>query len=623
MESNNRHLSEELPEFFNIWESGYASFDGRVRGIQAQDVDYLSILHTNQHDLSLENPQTLSKGYSSPIIHDHEHEHEHEEQQKIKTFSPFMDWNTVVSKVKESIASSKCYSSFWNDSSSTFEAPTTPCPLIPFNLMKTNFTISLTEPKEKEGELAIQLLKKINSILKSTFSEFDFSFDPIEWLWKGKFINTNSYCLLDLRVYCQKSINPNIKNLNINNCLCCSSVIQNNNSSCTCFTTSCNNEDIFAFDESEFPPLPSPSITSDEISQNYFVVEANKISGDSKPFSKFFVVLKEQLTTCACVDPCLDILNCSHRNLELNQQEQLEFDEPPSLISSCCCSKKYSVSNSFPTTQSTPESFLDLSMPIFKMSFSDYVDCRLEATKMLCDISKTDNKSLITSSEFIEKVMDSINFLILNHTDNSITNLPPAERLSTTSSYSTSEISSSPFSSFLVSHLNNTPASNCPLLSTLIPPQPTSTTPTSTAFSPCFLTNSNSLNSFETNELYQLCLVKEMSLFALSEFSKLSEYHMSIINSKILPILMDISVYSPQSSLSYSIAQVSRECSAILERISLSSPGDFVQVLLKTHDYPLPLWCIQSGLIKDPKRSSSLNQIYERITPYLNNSVPL
>lgn len=192
------------------------------------------------------------------------------------------------------------------------------CPERPFSLMRTHFELDPTKMNSaKDGKSKfLKIIEAIEKCLKD-FREYDFSFFPDDdCMWKGKFLSGSSYCEMHVHIYTQS---------------------------------------------------PNP----------VYIIEANRLEGDSKPFFAFYREFKSLM------------LNCPEE-----RPSNTFFFEP------------------LPSTKITPEKFLDGVNPIFVMSSEPFFESRLEAAKMLCDLAKHPDRGMLQLEECRKKCVGSLQKLV-------------------------------------------------------------------------------------------------------------------------------------------------------------------------------------------------------------------
>lgn len=193
------------------------------------------------------------------------------------------------------------------------------CPERPFSLMRTHFELDPSKMNTaKDGKSKfVKIVEAINKCLND-FREYDFSFfSDDDCMWKGKFLSGSSYCEMHVHIYTQS-------------------------------------------------PLP------------VYLIEANRVEGDSKPFFAFYREFKSLMLNTAEEKPANPF-----------------FFEP------------------LPSTKITSEQFLNGVQPIFVMSSEPFFESRLEAAKMLCDLAKHPEHSMLqleqcrkSSISCLEKLVD-------------------------------------------------------------------------------------------------------------------------------------------------------------------------------------------------------------------------
>lgn len=190
------------------------------------------------------------------------------------------------------------------------------CPERPFCLMRTHFELDSAKMNpSKDGKSKFEkIVDAIHNCLNE-FSEYDFTFD--DCMWKGKYLQGSSHCEIYVHIYTQS------------------------------------------------PPTAT------------YIIEANRVEGDSKPFFNFYREFK---------------------SLILNTPE----DKP--------------VNNFYfeplSSSKTSPEQFLNGVAPIFTMAVEPFFESRLESAKMLCDLALHPDRSLLQIPECREKVLTALETLV-------------------------------------------------------------------------------------------------------------------------------------------------------------------------------------------------------------------
>jgi hypothetical protein len=243
------------------------------------------------------------------------------------------------------------------------------CPSCPYYLMPTNFNISLNE-----GLTFADMIDIVDATL-SCMSEYDFSYDEVEFLWRGKYLQGSSCCLLEVRIY------------------------------------------------------------SNNFNSAAYIIESNRTNGESRPFHKFFQEFKVLLsqTDLAFSDKVvpsssgvgsLSSSRSSDDDFESLKDMTSMYDtlygstiSSKSVFSSNNSSKRLSLSSKRMKTSHNPltsETFLRSIQPILKMTHSPYFETKLEAAKMLCDFTTSYDQYYLCSPACIEQVVAAVESLLLN-----------------------------------------------------------------------------------------------------------------------------------------------------------------------------------------------------------------
>jgi len=197
------------------------------------------------------------------------------------------------------------------------------CPERPYTLMRTHFELdSAKMGVSKDGKSKFEKIVETMNICLTDFSEYDFTFfPPGDCMWKGKFLQGSSHCEIHVHIYSNS---------------------------------------------------PSP----------VYIIEANRVEGDSKPFFNFYREFKSLMLNVADEKPVNNFF----------------FDPLPS----CTITK---------------EQFLGGIKPIFIMAKESFYESRLEGVKMLCDLAAHPEKPLLQLPECREKVLECLETLVTDNFD--------------------------------------------------------------------------------------------------------------------------------------------------------------------------------------------------------------
>lgn len=214
------------------------------------------------------------------------------------------------------------------------DSPLPHCPERPFSLVRTHFSIQL-----KANACVWDLMQLIHQCL-SNFSQYDFSFIEKCALWKGKYIRGSQCCVIYINLYCELN------------------------------------------------------------QSNTFIIEVVKVFGDSKPFCEFFREFRGLMTQYQ-----------QSNEVETQQQKTAEairkgHESIVQRVQSISESPFFWSANNTPSSQSnyssrfspdgkwktsmTREEFLHKIEPICKMESSPFYEVKLEAAKMLADLTHLD-----------------------------------------------------------------------------------------------------------------------------------------------------------------------------------------------------------------------------------------
>jgi hypothetical protein len=237
------------------------------------------------------------------------------------------------------------------------------CTPRPSTLVKTHFKIvinpiitSLAQKKEE----AIHLLQRIQESVHSCTSEFDFSListKPLEW--KGKYVRGNKSCFVSIFVYRDFG---------------------------------CDDDHIQEVDVSVTPQRPPYSSCGAT-----FIIEVVRTKGDSKSFFDFYREFKQAMTG-------VDELLCSvetEYSMKLPLPLSLKIGEMP-------------INHAKPSVMTvTVEKILKSTNCLNKMAMEPYFESRLEAARMLYDLSLKDPMTL-SDSNVVQAVMTILEELLAN-----------------------------------------------------------------------------------------------------------------------------------------------------------------------------------------------------------------
>jgi len=193
------------------------------------------------------------------------------------------------------------------------------CPERPFHLARTHFNLDSSKMSApKAGRTKFDEIVELINVCLNNFSEYDFSYFHSDAMWKGKYLQGSSCCEIHIHIYAAGAEEP----------------------------------------------------TS-------FIVEANKVEGDSKPFMSFYRSFHSEIKGVSDNRP----------------QSNLFFDR-------------------LPTSNLTPAAFMAGVMPIFNMVKEPFFEARLEASKMLCDLANHREQSLLQLVECRDQVIFSLEQLV-------------------------------------------------------------------------------------------------------------------------------------------------------------------------------------------------------------------
>lgn len=225
------------------------------------------------------------------------------------------------------------------------------CPEKPLNLMKTHLRLKLSESSSIED-----LIQAVSLCLDS-FSEYDFSYIENTSMWKGKYLQGSCCCVIHIHLYCDLS-----------------SAAGGN-------------------------------------AQNNYIVEANRVAGEARPFHDFFKEFQRLMMYrggSSSVTSTSKLTPFSSSE-EFPSSSQSPIPRLPSSFSSN--QLLYSPS---PQTKMTASHFLSSLDPICKMAVdSPFYEAKMEGTKMLCDLTTHDH-ALLGEPDCTEKIMMAIEKLILH-----------------------------------------------------------------------------------------------------------------------------------------------------------------------------------------------------------------
>jgi hypothetical protein len=190
------------------------------------------------------------------------------------------------------------------------------CPERPYCLMRTHFELdSMKMNPSKDGKSKFDKIMEAIDTCLNEFSEYDFTFD--DCMWKGKYLQGSSHCEIHVHIYTQSP----------------------------------------------------PSLT--------YIIEANRVEGDSKPFFNFYREFKALILNTPDVKPVNNF-----------------YFEPLS------------------SSKISPDQFLGGVKPIFIMSAEPFFESRLEAAKMLCDLALHPDRSLLQLPDCREQCLVALEKLV-------------------------------------------------------------------------------------------------------------------------------------------------------------------------------------------------------------------
>jgi hypothetical protein len=305
-------------------------------------------------------------------------------------------------------------------------------------------------PKVDENNINNKSIDYIIDVVTSylqTFSEFDFSYFPKSFLWKGKYLQGSSSCLINIHLYKDSKS---------------SSSGSEGGDSIVEVSTPVKHSSLHSQAlQQQFLSTTSTSTAASSSSMSLaqmFIIEANRITGDAKPFHEFFKEFKRLLLThFQGVSTGGRPSNTNgFRSLTSPDSNSSSFDQEDYFFTSSArlnlCSSNSALNspnpfqynssshNSRSLGSSTPLPSPSLKKtssqtnincaalydfhksiePILNMTKCIYYEVKLEAAKMLCDISLCEEFHSRADSKCIDNIFKAIESLIL-HNDGFLT----------------------------------------------------------------------------------------------------------------------------------------------------------------------------------------------------------
>lgn len=229
------------------------------------------------------------------------------------------------------------------------------CPSCPSSLFNTHLKIHL------ENHRSVHDIIQTISILFEAFPEYDFTYVESLSTWKGKYINGSLCCVLSVHLFC----------------------------------------DIERVDESTNYSAPTE-----------YIVEANRISGDAKPFYTFFSRFRALLMTQETTPNTFYMPDSDTTSSSLQRPSPCQA-QPPNSTESLHLEE-------FHRSHSQVLSGLDFLhsiAPILKLAKeSPYYESKLEAARMLCDVVASHEQAEVAVGEpaFASQLVEALNSLVVH-----------------------------------------------------------------------------------------------------------------------------------------------------------------------------------------------------------------
>jgi hypothetical protein len=520
LSTRSHHISRGVPKFddFHLLQSNSTPLGHGSKG-QNQQQDHHHSQHYSEDSMMVHPFDELNlkfKNSHAPSSSSGRRARRHQEQQQQHYVNPIddllaqqlnRDCNVSSGANSNNMFSHHQYSSHnasQDASPAQVGSSALKCPERPFHLMKTHITLKLEAPSSNNNELLLDDLeneeelvglneigeqersssaltappaikkpeaatldmapvaalpnvdennnKSIDYIIDvvtsylHTFSEFDFSYFPKSFLWKGKYLQGSSSCLINIHLYKDSksssygSVTQEDSFLEVN-----TPVKQ----------ASLQSQAL----QQQFLSTTSTSTTTTAASLSLaqmFIIEANRITGDAKPFHEFFKEFKRLLQTHfhgvpnntngfrSLTSPDSNSssfdqedyfftssarLNLCSSNSALNSPNPFQYN---SASSSAHQSRTFGASTPLPSPSLKKTSsqtnincaglydFHKSIEPILNMTKCIYYEVKLEAAKMLCDISLCEEFHSRADSKCIDNIFKAIESLIL-HNDGFLT----------------------------------------------------------------------------------------------------------------------------------------------------------------------------------------------------------
>lgn len=221
------------------------------------------------------------------------------------------------------------------------------CPEKPLNLTKTHLRLKLSESSSIED-----LIQAVSLCLDS-FSEYDFSYIENTSMWKGKYLQGSCCCVIHIHLYCELSAG---------------------------------------------------------LAHNSYIVEANRVAGEARPFHDFFKEFQRMMMHRGGTS-----LSTSKLSTPLSSSEEFpsSSQSPVPRLPFSYTSNQLLYSPP-PQVKMTASHFLSSLDPICKMAVdSPFYEAKMEGTKMLCDLTTHDH-ALLGEPDCTEKIMMTLEKLILH-----------------------------------------------------------------------------------------------------------------------------------------------------------------------------------------------------------------
>lgn len=327
------------------------------------------------------------------------------------------------------------------------------CPERPHNLMKTHLKLKLAENANIH-----ELTQAINLCLDS-FSEYDFSYIEAAAMWRGKYLQGSRSCVLHIHLYCDISAGDHrsyiietkrvsgeakpfheffkeFKSMMTN----LGGAAPSSSSSGSNIATSAS-EDDYALQasmfpsEDDFPSRPPSAFVSNATTMDGFHTSPSRFSSRQES-QKSVEILAEVSEAAKTTSPTPSSSASTHHGNYTANRNQLTPIRTDSFVlgkrktspmgegtrGSQHSPRRQKEEQHLllhqnllyippPSCRQTPKEFLESIEPIVKMAESPYYEVKLEAARILCDITSHDHL-LLGESECVARICRTLELLI-------------------------------------------------------------------------------------------------------------------------------------------------------------------------------------------------------------------